>query len=51
MHLRAYVTATNSGGSATAYTYPTGKVTGGSEVPTADRAGVAGWPAWHASEF
>ena len=29
LHIRAYVTATNSGGSATAYTYPTGKITGG----------------------
>ena len=28
-HIRAYVTATNSGGSATAYTYPTGKITAG----------------------
>ena len=27
LHIRAYVTATNSGGSATAYTYPTGKIT------------------------
>ena len=27
MHIRAYVTATNSGGSATAYTYPSAKVT------------------------
>ena len=29
LHIRAYVTATNSGGSATAYTYPTAKITGG----------------------
>ena len=30
LHIRAYVTASNSGGSATAYTYPTAKITGGS---------------------